>query len=98
VQLSAVLQGVVSQQLLTRKDRPGRTAAIEVMIATPAVRNLIREGKTYQINSVIQTGAKFGMQSMDSSLVGLYRRGLISYEDATTYAADPDNIVRLMGS
>jgi twitching motility protein PilT len=98
VQLSTVLQGVISQQLLTRKDRPGRSAAIEILIATPAVRNLIREGKTYQINTIIQTSAKFGMQSMDSSLVALYRRGLISYEDAITYAADQDNILRLIGS
>ncbi len=97
VQLSTVIQSVISQQLLPRKDKPGRVPAIEIMVATPAVRNLIREGKTYQINSQIQTGAKFGMQAMDSSLASLYRKGIISQEDAMTYAMDPDNIMRYMG-
>ena len=97
VQLSTVMQGVISQQLLPRKDRPGRVAAIEIMIATPAIRNLIREGKTYQVNSQIQTGAKFGMQTMDGSLAGLFRRGIISQEDALMYATDQDNLMRFMG-
>ncbi len=97
VQLSTVIQSVISQQLLPRKDKPGRVPAIEIMVATPAVRNLIREGKTYQINSQIQTGAKFGMQAMDSSLASLYKKGIISQEDAMTYAMDPDNIMRYMG-
>ena len=97
VQLSTVMQGVISQQLLPRKDRPGRVAAIEIMIATPAIRNLIREGKTYQVNSQIQTGAKFGMQTMDGSLAGLFRRGVISQEDALMYATDQDNLMRFMG-
>ncbi len=97
VQLSTVIQSVISQQLLPRKDKPGRVPAIEIMVATPAVRNLIREGKTYQINSQIQTGAKFGMQAMDFSLANLYKKGTISQEDAMIYAMDPDNIVRYMG-
>ncbi|ACL76743.1 type IV pilus twitching motility protein PilT [Ruminiclostridium cellulolyticum] len=97
VQLSTVIQSVISQQLLPRKDKLGRVPAIEIMVATPAVRNLIREGKTYQINSQIQTGAKFGMQAMDSSLASLYKKGIISQEDAMTYAMDPDNIIRYMG-
>lgn len=97
VQLSTVIQSVISQQLLPRKDKPGRVPAIEIMVATPAVRNLIREGKTYQINSQIQTGAKFGMQAMDSSLASMYKKGIISQEDAMTYAMDPDNIMRYMG-
>jgi len=97
VQLSAVLQGVVSQQLLPRKDIPGRVAAIEVMVATPAIRNLVREGKTYQINSQIQTGAKFGMQTMDGSIANLYKRGIISQEEAITHAGDQDNLMRFMG-
>ena len=92
-----VLQGVISQQLIPRKDRPGRAAAIEVMIANSAIRNLMREGKTHQLNSLIQTGAKYGMQTMDSSLVNLYKKGVISYEDAMTYAGDQENIVRYMG-
>lgn len=97
VQLSTILQGVVSQQLLSRIDKHGRAAAIEVMVATPAIRNLVREGKTHQINSLIQTGAKFGMQSMDGCIANLYRSKMISYDDAITYAADTDNITRLIG-
>ncbi|MFZ5989579.1 MAG: type IV pilus twitching motility protein PilT [Bacillota bacterium] len=97
IQLAVILQGVISQQLLPRADKPGRAAAIEIMIATPAVRNLIREGKTHQIDSLIQTGSKFGMQSMDSSLVSLYRKGMISYEDVVAYASSQENIIRLMG-
>jgi twitching motility protein PilT len=97
VQLSTVIQGVISQQLIPRKDKPGRAAAIEIMVATPAIRNLIREGKTYQINSQIQTGARFGMQSMDSHLASLYKKGIIRQEDALTYAAEPENIMRFMG-
>ena len=97
VQLSTVIQGVISQQLMPRLDKPGRVAAIEVMIATPAIRNLIREGKTYQINSQLQTGAKFGMQTMDGSLSNLYMRGTISKEDALTHAADRDILLRLLG-
>lgn len=97
IQLSVILQGVISQQLLTRADKPGRAAAIEIMIATPAVKNLIREGKTHQIDSLIQTGAKFGMQSMDSSLVSLYKKGFISYDDVVAHATSQENIIRLMG-
>lgn len=96
VQLSSVIQGVISQQLLPRKDKPGRAAAIEIMIATPAIRNLIREGKTYQINSQIQTGAKFGMQAMDASLANLYGKGVISQEEAILHATDKDNLMRFM--
>ena len=97
VQLSSVLQGVVSQQLLVRKDIPGRVAAVEVMVATPAIRNLIREGKTYQINSQIQTGLKFGMQTMDGSIASLYKKGVISQEEAIAHAGDQDNLMRYMG-
>jgi len=78
IQLSVTLQGVIAQQLIPRHDRPGRVVATEVMIATPAVRNLIREGKTYQIPSIIQSGIRFGMQTMDTSLQNLYRGGKIS--------------------
>lgn len=96
VQLAAVLKGVVSQQLLKRKDGKGRTVATEVMMATPAINNLIREGKTFQIASVIQTGQKFGMHSMDMSLANLYKQGIISYEDAITYAQSQETITRLI--
>jgi twitching motility protein PilT len=97
VQLSMVLQGVISQQLLARRDGPGRVVAVEIMILNSAIRNLIREGKIHQINSIIQTGGKFGMQTMDSSLAALCNKGIISREDALTYAVDQDNIMRLIG-
>lgn len=96
VQLAAVLEGVISQQLITRADASGRVCAMEIMVATPAVRNLIREGKTHQIDSVVQTGGKYGMKTMDSSLVELYKKGLISQEDALTHAVDRDIMERLM--
>ncbi|MCL4424970.1 MAG: type IV pilus twitching motility protein PilT [Firmicutes bacterium] len=81
VQFAAVLQGILAQQLLPRADRPGRVAALEILVATPAVRNLIREGKTHQLSSALQTGAKYGMQTMESSLRVLAERGLISPEE-----------------
>lgn len=95
IQLSLTLQGIISQQLLPRTDGFGRVAALEVLVATPAVRNLIREGKTHQIISVIQTGAKVGMQAMDMSLRDLYRRGIVPYEDALSRAMDPETFIRL---
>ncbi|PYG85648.1 twitching motility protein PilT [Ruminiclostridium sufflavum DSM 19573] len=97
VQLSSVIQGVVSQQLLPRKDVAGRAAAVEIMIANPAIRNLIREGKTHQINSQIQLGSRFGMQTMDSSIASLYKQGNISQDDALVYATDSENLMRFMG-
>lgn len=81
VQLAAVLQGIIAQQLLPRSDRPGRVAALEILVATPAVRNLIREGKTHQLASVIQTGAKYGMQTMEGALRRLADQGIISPEE-----------------
>lgn len=96
VQLANAVQGVVAQQLIPRIDRPGRVAAVEIMIATPAIRNLIREGKTYQIINQIQTGAKFGMVSLDMSLRDLYLKKLISREDALSRAADPESLARTL--
>ena len=98
VQLSGVLQGVVSQQLLRKADGRGRVAAVEVMVATPAVRNLIREGKTHQLYSVLQTGGRFGMQSRDSHLKELVMNGVISWDEALTHATDPDELKRLSGA
>ncbi|HYE84220.1 MAG TPA: type IV pilus twitching motility protein PilT [Clostridia bacterium] len=95
VQLSTVLQAVVSQQLIPRADGKGRVAAVEVMVVNNAIRNLIREGKSHQIASSIQTGSKYGMQSMDSSINGLYRRGLITEADALTCALDPELVLKL---
>jgi len=82
VQLAAVLQGIMSQQLLPRASGRGRVAAIEVLLATPALRNLIREGKTHQIPTVLQTGGKQGMQTMDKAIQDLLRQGLITPEVA----------------
>ncbi|QSZ26533.1 type IV pilus twitching motility protein PilT [Aceticella autotrophica] len=96
VQLSNVLEGIISQQLLPRIDNSGRIVAVEVMIATPAIRNLIREGKTFQIQSMIQTGNKFGMISMDMSIVQLEKKGLISMDDAFTYSIDKENFKRMV--
>ncbi|WP_197470642.1 type IV pilus twitching motility protein PilT [Anaerosporomusa subterranea] len=96
VQLSTVLQGIVAQQLLPRSDGSDRIAALEIMMSTPAIRNLIREGKTHQIASSIQTGARFGMQTMDNSLRDLYRRGVIDKEAAVAHAIDPDAFLKLL--
>ena len=96
IQLSSVLQGVVAQQLIPRRDGNGRVAAIEIMVTTPAIRNLIREGKTHQIYSTIQTGARFSMQTMDNALKDLYLRGFISQEVALDYARDPDVFLKLL--
>ncbi|MDQ7789318.1 MAG: type IV pilus twitching motility protein PilT [Clostridia bacterium] len=96
VQLANTVQGVVAQQLIPRIDKPGRVAAIEIMVATPAIRNLIREGKTYQIISQIQTGAKFGMQSLDMSLRSLYQKKQISKQEALNRAADPESLQKMI--
>lgn len=77
IQLANTLVGVVSQRLIPRVDKQGLVPAVEVMISTPAIKNLIREGKTHQIYSSIQTGSKYGMQTMESSIYELYDRGLI---------------------
>jgi twitching motility protein PilT len=86
LQLSGALQGVIAQQILPRVDRPGRVVALEILVATPAVKNLIREGKTHQIPSAIQTGAKFGMKTMEASLRELVDQRIISQEDYLTLA------------
>lgn len=89
-QLSLALQGILSQQLLPRKNGKGRIVAVETLVATPATRNLIREGKSHQLLSVIQTGAKFGMQSMDFALRDLCRSGEVAQEEALMRASDPE--------
>ena len=93
-QLSVGIVAVISQLLLVRQDRPGRVAAFEIMISTPSIRSLIRDSKTYRINSDIQTGAKYGMITLDAHLLALYRASLISYEDLITKAQDPDSLVQ----
>ena len=96
-QLSTVCEGVVSQQLIKTIDGRKRVAALEVMVANPAIRNLIRENKTYQIQNIIQTGSKQGMQSMDQELVNLYRRGLISRDSVLSRCTDYEFTSRLVG-
>jgi len=92
-QLASGIVAVISQLLLVRADAPGRVAAFEIMISTPAIQSLIREGKTYRITSEIQTGAKWGMITLDSHLMALYQAGRISYEDLITKSQDPESIV-----
>jgi twitching motility protein PilT len=95
VQLSNTLEAVIAQQLLPRVGG-GRVAAIEVLLATAAARNLIREGKTYQIYSVIETGSQFGMQAMDKVLADLHRTGQVSLEEARARSIDPENFSRFL--
>jgi twitching motility protein PilT len=98
VQLSVSLQGIVTQQLIASADGSGRVVATEVLVPTPAVRNLIREGKTHQIYSALQTGAQFGMQTMDTSLAGLVREQKITRELAEARSSTPEELRRLMGT
>ncbi|MBI4371234.1 MAG: type IV pilus twitching motility protein PilT [Elusimicrobia bacterium] len=98
VQLAVVLQAVVCQQLVARKDGQGRVAAREVMIMTPAISNLIREGKTHMLYGSIDTGAKHGMVPMDKSLAELVRQGLVSHEEALTRANNPETFRQLSAS
>ncbi len=96
IQLASVLQAVISQQLLENSLENGRVAALEIMISTPGIQNLIREGKTHQIESAVQTGSKYGMKTMDMSLAELYKKGVVSLETAMTYAVDKETLKRLM--
>src|SRR5213592_2901074 len=98
IQLSVALQGIATQQLLPTADGKGRVLAAEVLVPTPAVRNLIREGKTHQIYSAIQTGASFGMQTMDTSLAELVRRNVITRELAEARSSSPEELRRLLGA
>ena len=95
IQLSTSLQGVISQQLLPRRDRPGRVIATEVMIATNAIRNLIREHETEQLLTHIQTGGQIGMHTMDKSLKTLYQKGIIAESVLKTYIKNPDEVRNL---
>lgn len=88
IQLSMVLEAVISQQLIPTADKKGRVAAFEVMLANAAIKNMIREGKTYQIQSMIQTNGKLGMVTMDDALYQLYRAGRITGEQALIFAQD----------
>ena len=92
VQLSVSLICVLSQVLLARTDRLGRIAAYEFLVVTPAIANLIRENKTFRIDSAIQTGKKFGMQLLDDHLWSLYQRGVISAEEMVDKSKDPGEL------
>lgn len=98
-QLAFVLEAVMAQQLLPRMDGKGRVLACEFMLTTPAIRNLIREDKIHQIYSQMQVGqSKHGMQTMNQSLLNLFTRKLISYEDALSWASDPDELRQMMSA
>src|SRR5438270_8934501 len=97
VQLSVSLQGILTQQLLPTADGSGRVVATEVLVPNPAVRNLIREGKTHQIYSVLQTSSATGMQTMDASLAMLVRQGAITQKLAESRSTTPEELARLLG-
>lgn len=94
IQLAVVLEAVISQQLIPTADKQGRVAAFEVMHGTIPIKNLIREAKTYQISSVLQTARKEGMLSMDDALLDLYNKGLINAESAMGYAQDVNYVAK----
>lgn len=96
-QLSESLSGVVAQQLLKRADGSGRVAAVEILVGVPALGHLIREGKTYQITSIIQTGRREGMQTMDQAIVDLLKQGIISPEEAYSKCVDRETFQRYLG-
>ncbi|MFN7171299.1 MAG: type IV pilus twitching motility protein PilT [Fimbriimonadaceae bacterium] len=96
MQLSVNLLGVVAQALVKRADGRGRVAAYEVLVATGAVRNLVRENKSYQLGSILQTGVRHGMQTLDMSLAMLTERGLVTHEDAKAKSKDPAEFDRLV--
>ena len=89
IQLSTVMQAVISQLLIPRIDKPGRVAVFEIMVNTPSIGALIRDNKTFRIQSDIQTGAKWGMVTMESSLLDKYQQGMISREEVITKSQDP---------
>lgn len=93
IQLSTVLQAVISQLLIPRHDKPGRVAIFEIMVNTPSIGALIRDNKTFRIQSDIQTGAKWGMVTLDSFLLDKYQAGMIAEEEVITKSQDPTTIV-----
>jgi twitching motility protein PilT len=98
VQLATTLQGVVTQQLIQTSDGQGRVVASEVLVATPGIRNLIREGKVHQIYSAMQAGGRYGMQTMDMSMAGHVKAGRITQQMAFERCHDPEELQRLVGS
>ncbi len=96
LQLATLVEAIISQQLMPLANGKGRTAAFEIMYANPAIRNLIREGKSHQIPSLIQTGKKDGMITMDDAIYDLYSAGKVSYEEAMTFAQDATSLAKRM--
>jgi twitching motility protein PilT len=96
--LANTLQAVISQTLFRRIDQPGMVPAIEVMLCTPAVRNIIREARTFEIPNVIETSRQLGMISLDNAIAELYFNGMISREDAIAQAAYPDKLDRQLAA
>jgi len=93
IQLSTVLQAVISQLLIPRVDKPGRVAAFEIMINTPSIAALIRDNKTFRIQSDIQTGMKYGMVTLDACLIEKYQQGMIAREEVINKSQDPTTIM-----
>jgi twitching motility protein PilT len=91
-QLASSLLAVISQVLLPREDKPGRVAAFEIMVSTPSIQALIRDNKTFRITSELQTGAKYGMNTLDTHLLDLYMNNIINYTELITKAQDPEGI------
>ena len=96
--LSNTLQAVVSQTLFSRIDKPGMCPAVEILLCTPAVRNIIREARSFEIPNVIETNRAMGMQSLDASIGELYFNGMISREDAIAQAAYPEKLERQLAA
>jgi twitching motility protein PilT len=94
--LAAVLQGVLCQALLPRADGHGRVPAVEIMLANSAVRNLVREGKTHQLQNVIQTSQQIGMCTLDDALIRLYNRGLVAKEEVLSRCVNTDEVSRML--
>lgn len=97
MQLSLVLEGVISQALVPKTDGKGRIVAVEVLVGSPAIRNLIREGKTHQMTTLMHTGGQFGMQTIEQALKMLYQNGLVSFEEAFAVAHDAETFRKLVG-
>jgi twitching motility protein PilT len=95
-QLALVLEAVFNQLLIPKRDGRGRALAMEILVATPAIRNMIREEKVHQIYSAMQAGQKFGMQTMNQSLASLYLRGAISRPEALSRSSYPEELLRMM--
>ena len=96
--LANTLQAVISQTLFSRTDRPGMVPAIEILLCTPAVRNIIREARTFEIPNVIETNRQLGMNLIDNAIAELYFNGLISHEDAVAQAAYPEKLEQMLAA